>query len=58
VQRSFQQLEHPHRVVHDSAHDALHAVQTKEWSKILRAVTDMEKASMQVNALISELADS
>ncbi|WP_339080633.1 methyl-accepting chemotaxis protein [Pseudomonas sp. TMP9] len=58
VQRSFQQLEHPHRVVHDSAHDALQAAQAKEWSKVLRAVTDMEKASMQVNSLIAELAGS
>ncbi len=58
AQRSFQQLEHPHRVVHDSAHEALQAAQAKEWSKVLRAVTDMEKASMQVNALVSELAGS
>jgi len=57
-QRSFQQLEQPHRVVHDSAHEALHAAQAKEWSKVLRAVSDMEKASMEVNSLISELADS
>ncbi|MFP5422138.1 MAG: CZB domain-containing protein [Gammaproteobacteria bacterium] len=57
-QRSFQQLEQPHRVVHDSAHEALHAAQAKEWSKVLRAVSDMEKASMEVNSLISELAGS
>ncbi len=58
TRRSFQQLEQPHRVVHDSAHEALHAAQAKEWSKVLRAVSDMEKASMEVNSLISELADS
>ena len=57
-QRSFQQLEQPHRVVHDSAHEALYAAQAKEWSKVLRAVSDMEKASMEVNSLISELAGS
>ncbi len=55
-QRSFQQLEQPHKSVHDRAHEALHAAQGQDWNSVLRAVTEMEKASMVVNSLISELA--
>ena len=55
-QRSFQQLDQPHRVVHESAQEALHAAQARDWSKVLRAVTEMERASMDVNATISDLA--
>ena len=54
--RSFQQLEQPHKSVHDRAHEALHAAQGQDWNSVLRAVTEMEKASMVVNSLISELA--
>ncbi len=43
-------------MVHDAAHDALHAAQSRDWNKVLRAVQDMEQGSMQVNQLLSELA--
>jgi methyl-accepting chemotaxis protein len=55
-QRSYQQLDIPHKAVHDHAQQALHAAQTQQWSQVLRAVSEMERASMEVNALISDLA--
>lgn len=55
--RSYQQLEQPHRLVHDAAHEALHAAQSQDWNKVLRAVNDMEQSSMQVNQLLSELVN-
>lgn len=55
--RSYQQLEQPHRLVHDAAHEALHAAQSQDWNKVLRAVQDMEQSSMQVNQWLSELAN-
>ena len=55
--RSYQQLEQPHRLIHDAAHEALHAAQSQDWNKVLRAVNDMEQSSMQVNQLLSELGN-
>jgi methyl-accepting chemotaxis protein len=55
-QRSFQQLDTPHKTVHERAHEALESAQQQDWNKVLRAVTEMEKASMEVNSLIAELA--
>jgi len=42
--------------VHERAHEALESAQQRDWNKVLRAVTEMEKASMEVNSLIAELA--
>lgn len=55
-ERSFVQLEEPHRVVHQAAHEALHAAQAREWSRVLRAVGDMEGASLDVSRLLSSLS--
>ncbi|MDO9321009.1 MAG: methyl-accepting chemotaxis protein [Pseudomonas sp.] len=55
-ERSFQQLDGPHAQVHACAHDALHAAQTQDWSKVLRAVNDMENSSQEVDRLLSQLA--
>ena len=55
--RSYQQLEQPHRLIHDAAHEALHAAQSQDWNKVLRAVNDMEQSSMQVTQLLSELGN-
>lgn len=54
--RSYQQLEQPHRQVHEAAHQALQAAQQKEWNKVLQAVQEMERGSMQVNQSLAELA--
>ena len=55
-ERSFQQLDAPHKAVHEQAHAALNAAQTQDWSKVLRAVSDMESASMEVSRLRGDLA--
>jgi methyl-accepting chemotaxis protein len=55
-ERSFQQLDGPHKDVHEQAHSALHAAQVQDWSKVLRAVSDMESASMEVTRLLDDLA--
>ena len=52
----FQQLNDPHRIVHEAAHTALHAAQAKEWSQVLRAVNEMETASLKVSQLLSSLS--
>lgn len=56
LKRSFQQLDSPHRQVHEQAHTALHAAQEQDWSKVLRAVSEMEGASMEVTRLLADLA--
>ncbi len=53
---AFQQLNSPHQIVHDAAHTALQAAQTKEWTQVLRAVNEMENASLKVNQLLSSLS--
>lgn len=52
----FQQLNDPHRIVHEAAHTALRAAQAKEWSQVLRAVNEMETASLKVSQLLSSLS--
>ena len=56
--RSYQQLEQPHRQVHEAAHTALQAAQQQDWSRVLRAVQEMEQGSLQVNQCLGELAAS
>jgi methyl-accepting chemotaxis protein len=52
----FQQLNDPHRIVHEAAHTALQAAQSKDWSQVLRAVNEMENASLKVSQLLSSLS--
>ncbi len=56
--RSYQQLEQPHRQVHEAAHTALQAAQQQDWNRVLRAVQEMEQGSLQVNQCLGELAAS
>ncbi|SIS13132.1 Chemoreceptor zinc-binding domain-containing protein [Aquipseudomonas alcaligenes] len=57
-ERSFQQLEEPHRQVHQAAHQALEAAARQEWQQVLRAVDLMEGSSMDVSRLLGVLAAS
>ena len=54
--RDFQQLNEPHRIVHETAHNALHAAQEKNWSQVLLEINDMESASLNVSALLDNLS--
>jgi len=54
--RDFQQLNEPHRVVHHTAHNALHAAQEKNWSQVLLQINDMESASLTVSAMLDNLS--
>lgn len=54
-QRGYQQLQGPHRIVHESALEALRAAEQNDWSGVLRAVSEMEKSSATVNRLLTEL---
>lgn len=54
--RDFQQLNEPHRIVHETAHNALHAAQEKNWSQVLLEINDMESASLDVSALLDNLS--
>ncbi|WP_420877426.1 CZB domain-containing protein [Pseudomonas weihenstephanensis] len=54
--RDFQQLNEPHRVVHQTAHNALHAAQEKNWSQVLLQINDMESASLTVSAMLDNLS--
>ncbi len=56
--RSFQKLDEPHKDVHEQAHQALHAAQTQNWSKVLQAIGEMETASAEVTRLLVDLAQS
>ncbi len=57
-ERSFQQLEEPHRQVHHYAHEALDTAGQQEWSQVLRAIDGMESASLEVSRLLGILAGS
>ncbi|WP_256542988.1 MULTISPECIES: CZB domain-containing protein [Pseudomonas] len=54
--RDFQHLNEPHRIVHETAHKALHAAQEKNWSQVLLEINDMESASLDVSALLDNLS--
>ena len=54
-QHGYQQLQGPHRIVHESAHEAIRAAEQNDWSGVLRAVSEMEKSSVVVNRLLTEL---
>ena len=53
--RGYQQLQVPHRMVHESASEAIRAAELNDWSGVLRAVSEMEKSSVVVNQLLTEL---
>ncbi|TXH92775.1 MAG: hypothetical protein E6Q71_00345, partial [Pseudomonas sp.] len=48
-ERSFQQLEEPHRLVHESARLALEAAAREQWREVLAAIDAMESASLEVS---------
>lgn len=52
----FQQINDPHRIIHEAAHTALQAAQSKDWSQVLRAVNEMENASLKVSQLLTSLS--
>jgi methyl-accepting chemotaxis protein len=54
--RGYQQLEAPHRQVHEAAHEALHAAQNQDWSRTLQAVAQMERASHDVSQQLDSLS--
>ena len=53
--RSFQQLDSPHKAVHQSGRDALAAGQRGDFASMQQALLEMEQASQQVTDLISQL---
>ena len=54
--RGYQQLEAPHRQVHEAAHEALHAAQKQDWARTLQAVAQMERASRDVSQQLDSLS--
>ncbi|MCB1960935.1 MAG: CZB domain-containing protein [Rhodocyclaceae bacterium] len=52
----FSQLESPHAQVHNAASAALQAYQGKREDEVIRHVTSMEKASMEVIAFLERMA--
>lgn len=53
--RSFQQLDIPHKVVHQSGRDALAAGQRGDFTAMQQALLQMEQASAEVTDLITQL---
>ncbi len=54
-QRSFQQLDTPHKAVHQSGREALAAGQRGDFAGMQQALLQMEQASAQVTDLITQL---
>lgn len=55
-ERSFQQLEEPHRLVHESARLALEVAAREQWREVLAAIDAMESASLEVSRHLGSLA--
>ncbi len=55
--RSFSQLDDPHRLCHESASEALHKAQHKDWNAVVQSLNSMEVASLKVNQVLVALAN-
>lgn len=55
---AYQALGLPHQIVHDSAFDALRAMQEQDTDALVEAVAEMEKNSLKVQQALEEIAQS